>query len=104
MDTLEAIRTRRSIRKYLDKPVPEELVQKLLAAAMQAPSARNQQPWQFVVIDDRSILGKIPEFMPNASMAADAPLIQSVRAASQSSLIEIREGFEAEIVKMTEDF
>jgi hypothetical protein len=38
------------------------------------------------------------------TMAADAPLIQSVRAASQSSLIEIREGFEAEIVKMTEDF
>ena len=38
------------------------------------------------------------------TMAADAPLIQSVRAASQSSLIEIREGFEAEIVKMMEDF
>jgi nitroreductase len=48
MDALEAIRTRRSIRTYLDQPVPEELVQKLLAAAMQAPSARNQQPWQFV--------------------------------------------------------
>ena len=74
MDAIEAIFTRRSIRRYLDKPVPEELVQKLLAAAMQAPSARNQQPWQFVVIDDRATLAKIPEFMPNAAMAADAPL------------------------------
>ena len=54
MDVLEAIHTRRSIRKYVDQPVPEELVQKLLAAAMQAPSARNQQPWEFVVIDDRA--------------------------------------------------
>jgi nitroreductase len=74
VDTLQAIHTRRSIRKYLDKPVPQELVQKLLAAAMQAPSARNQQPWQFVVIDDRSILTKIAELMPTAAMASKAPL------------------------------
>ena len=74
MDTLEAIRTRRSIRTYFHRPVPEELIQNLLAAAMQAPSARNQQPWPFVVIDDRAILAKIPEFMPNAAMAEHAPL------------------------------
>ena len=73
MDTLQAIHTRRSIRKYLDNPVPEELVQKLLATAMQA-RARNQQPWQFVVIDDRSILTKIAELMPTAAMASKAPL------------------------------
>ena len=74
MDTLDAIRTRRSIRTYLDRPVPEELIQKLLVAAMQAPSARNQQPWQFVVIDDRAILARIPKVMPNAGMAGSAPL------------------------------
>ena len=74
MDTLQAIRTRRSIRVYQDKPVPDELTQKLLAAAMQAPSARNQQPWHFVIIDDRAILAEIPPFMPNAAMAAAAPL------------------------------
>ena len=74
MDALHDIRTRRSIRAYQDKPVPEELIQTLLAAAMQAPSACNQQPWQFVVIDDRTILTKIPTFMPNAAMVANAPL------------------------------
>ena len=74
MDVLEAIRTRRSIRKYLNQPVPEELMQELLAAAMQAPSARNQQPWQFVVIDDRAILAEIPTFMPNAAMVGQRPL------------------------------
>jgi nitroreductase len=74
MEVLKAIHTRRSIRKYGNQPVPEERIQALLAAAMQAPSARNQQPWQFIVIDDRELLKKIPEFMPNAAMAAEAPL------------------------------
>ncbi len=74
MDTLEAIFTRRSIRKFLADPISEELTQKVLAAAMQAPSARNQQPWQFVVIDDRAILAAAAARMPNAAMAAHAPL------------------------------
>ncbi len=72
MDALEAIFTRRSIRKFQPQPVAEEIIHKLLAAAMQAPSARNQQPWQFVVIDDRATLDAIPAFMPNASMVARA--------------------------------
>jgi nitroreductase len=74
MDTLEAIRTRRSVRKYEGRPVPEEVVQQLLAAAMNAPSARNQQPWQFVVIDDGRILADVAEINPNAPMARNAPL------------------------------
>jgi nitroreductase len=74
MDALEAIRTRRSVRKYRDQPVPEELVQKLLAAAMNAPSARNGQPWQFVVIDDGRMLADVAEINPNAQMARSAPL------------------------------
>jgi nitroreductase len=74
MDTLTAIHTRRSIRKYEDRPVPQELVDKLLAAAMSAPSARNAQPWQFVVIDDRPMLTEIARINPNAQMAAKAPL------------------------------
>jgi len=74
MDTLDAIHTRRSIRKYRPETVDEELVRKLLAAAMQAPGARNQQPWHFIVIDDRATLDAIPGIMPNASMAAEAPL------------------------------
>ncbi len=74
MDTLEAIHSRRSVRRYEDRPVPEELVRKLLAAASSAPSARNQQPWQFVVIDDRQILAEIAVVNPNAQMARRAPL------------------------------
>lgn len=74
METLKTIKTRRSIRQYETRPVPSELVTQLLAAAMQAPSAMNQQSWQFVVIDDRAILDAIPSYHPNAEMCAQAPL------------------------------
>ena len=74
MDALEAIRTRRSIRKYDDKPVPDEVVQELLAAAMSAPSACNTQPWHFVVITDRGLLAEVPKVNPHAGMARAAPL------------------------------
>ena len=74
MDALHAIRTRRSIRAYQDKPVAEELVQQILTAAMYAPSAGNARPWQFVVINDRKLLQEIPEVHPHAPMADQAPL------------------------------
>lgn len=74
MDVLEAIRTRRSIREYRKKRVPRKVVRELLAAAMSAPSARNAQPWQFVVIDERAILAGYAIRHPNAEMASRAPL------------------------------
>lgn len=74
MDVFEAIRTRRSIRRFQTAPVAEEMVAEILAAGMSAPSARNAQPWQFVVIDDRATLEAIPQINPNAPMAAHAPL------------------------------
>jgi F420 biosynthesis protein FbiB-like protein len=48
---LELVRTRRSIRRYLDKPVPREWIEKILDAARWAPSAHNRQPWRFAVIE-----------------------------------------------------
>ena len=74
MDVLETIRTRRSIRKYLDKPVSKDVLQQVLTAAMSAPSACNAQPWQFVVLEDRKLLGEVPKIHPYAAMAAEAPL------------------------------
>ena len=74
MDTIEAIHTRRSIREYQDKPVPDELVTEILKAAMASPSARNQQPWEFVVITDPDLREKIPSVSPFTQMIVDAPL------------------------------
>ena len=50
MDTMEAIAARRSVRKFIDRPVTEETVNAVLAAAILAPSGKNHQPWRFVVV------------------------------------------------------
>jgi nitroreductase len=78
MEAYEAILTRRSIRAYTDQPVSEELIRKLLVAAMSAPSAGNGQPWQFVVITERRVLYALAEFMPFGKMLKQAPLAFAV--------------------------
>lgn len=55
MEVSEAIRTRRSIRVYEDKPVEEEKLRKVLEAARLAPSAGNRQPWRFIVVTDPKV-------------------------------------------------
>ncbi len=50
MNTLDAIAKRRSIRRYKDTPVPDEMLQCILEAAIQAPSGKNKQPWRFVIV------------------------------------------------------
>jgi nitroreductase len=72
MDAIEAIKTRRSIRHFTQEPVPESLIRELLEAAMFAPSAGNQQPWHFVVIDDEKLLQQIPTVHPYAAMVREA--------------------------------
>jgi nitroreductase len=74
METLDAIFFRRSIRKYTDQPVPDELVNDLLKAAMAAPSAGNEQAWQFIVIRDRALLDAIPKFHPYSAMLKHASI------------------------------
>jgi nitroreductase len=74
MDALEAIFTRRSIRKFKEDPVDAGTVKKLLSAAMSAPSAQNQQPWRFVVVTDRALLADLTTVHPYAKALAEAPL------------------------------
>lgn len=74
METLEAIFTRRSIRKFKADPVPKEMLEAVLRAAMAAPSAGNAQPWHFIIVDAKEILEEIPKLNPYAKMATEAPL------------------------------
>ncbi|OFV80422.1 MAG: NADH dehydrogenase [Acidobacteria bacterium RBG_16_64_8] len=69
---MEAIMTRRSVRKYTDQPVSDDMVNDLLRAAMAAPSAQNQQPWEFVVVRDRSLLSGLADAQPYAGMVRGA--------------------------------
>jgi nitroreductase len=65
---------RRSIRLYSSAPVSEAAVQKLLEAAMAAPSAAAKDPWRFVVIRNRRTLSAVAAALPNGQMLADAAL------------------------------
>jgi nitroreductase len=80
MDALDAILTRRSVRVYTDRPIADDQIELLLRAGMAAPTAGNQQTWEFVVIDDRSLLDAIPAVHPYAQMCAEAPLCLAVCA------------------------
>jgi nitroreductase len=74
MDLLQALMTRRTVRRFEPKPVPSEMVDTLLRAAMQAPSAANAQPWHFILITDRETLEKVTEFHPAAESLHQATL------------------------------
>jgi len=50
MNTIETIKTRRSVRKYKNMPVPKELLQQIVEAGICAPSSMNKQPWRFIVV------------------------------------------------------
>ena len=62
---LENIQTRTSIRQFTGEKILQEHVDKLLHAAMSAPSAINRQPWAFVVVTDQQLLDQMGEAMPN---------------------------------------
>ncbi len=72
VDAIEAILSRRSIRNYTSQKVSDELIKELLEAAMSAPSAGNEQPWHFVIINDRNLLGEITRFHPYSGMLRKA--------------------------------
>ena len=74
LEVFEAIKGRRSIRKYTKKPVPEDLVLKILEAGRWAPSASNMQPWSFIVLKDEEVRRRVAEVTAYGKFLADAPL------------------------------
>ena len=68
------IYTRVSIRKYQDKPVEKEKTMAILRAAMQSPSAANQQPWEFYVVTNKEKLEMLSKVSPYVGMTKEAPI------------------------------
>ncbi len=64
---MNSIFTRRSVRNFKDTRVEDEKVEKILRAAMQSPSAANQQPWEFIVVRGQKNLTELSKFNPYAS-------------------------------------
>ncbi len=73
METLQAIKLRRSVRKFTPNPIPKETILKLLDAARFAPTARNVQPWEFIVVTDAKIRVRMSSFIENGPFIKDAP-------------------------------
>ncbi|HHX10776.1 MAG TPA: nitroreductase family protein [Firmicutes bacterium] len=75
MDVIEAIKKRRSIRRFKDKPIPEDVLRELLDCARVAPSAGNRQPWVFYVLKDPDIRQKLMEASGNQPHVGQAPVV-----------------------------
>ena len=75
MDVTEAIRQRRSVRKYTDEEVSDDDVAQLLDAALWAPSAGNVQPWEFVVVKDKETKHKLSDAALNQTFVEKAPVV-----------------------------
>ena len=75
MDVSEAIRMRRSIRKFKPDPIPEEKIKLLLESARLAPSGTNTQPWRFIVVRDDDTKTKLQKAAHNQRHVKRAPVI-----------------------------
>jgi len=74
MNVSEAIRTKRAVRKFQDKPLPEDVVHTILNAGRRSQSSKNEQGWQFIAIRDKAILKAISETGIYAGHLAGAAL------------------------------
>lgn len=71
---MDAISKRRSVRKYTDQGVSDELIKKILSAAMSAPSAGNEQPWHFIVVKNKGMLKDLSNCSPYSKAVCAAPV------------------------------
>jgi nitroreductase len=72
MDFIEVIKKRRSVRDFADKPIPRDALEKIVDAARFAPTARNVQPWEFLVVTDKEALKKIAAIAEHGKFIVNA--------------------------------
>jgi nitroreductase len=75
MEVLQAIKTRRSVREYASKPIPDDIMERMRQAIRFAPSACNFQPWRFILVTDAELRRKVAHASNNQLWMADAPVI-----------------------------
>ncbi len=116
MDVYECLRSRRTVRKFSDRKVSDDVLDKILNAARWAPSSRNQQPWELIVVTQKSTLREMGEIASTGSFIADAPIAIAIlmknadqpgmdagRALQQMEIMAWSEGLGTCFVTLTED-
>lgn len=78
MNVSEAIRTKRAVREFLDKPLPAEVVTTILNAGRRSQSSKNEQAWQFIAVRDKSILKELSQCGEWAGHLAGAALAVAI--------------------------
>jgi len=98
MDVIKAIKTRRTIRHFIDKPVSEDALKNVIDAARWAPSACNRQGWRFIVIKDKNQIDRLEKAGVSYSIAGEnlalAPTVQTAHTGLMNS-----EGHRANILE-----
>jgi nitroreductase len=87
MEVIDAIRSRKSVRSYLDKAVEKEKLSRVLEAARMAPSAGNRQEWRFVVVTDPEKRGRLGEEAAGQRFIAEAPVVIAVCAQTDGRIM-----------------
>jgi nitroreductase len=75
MEFYDVIRTRRSVRRYSDRDVPGEVLERVLDAARLAPSANNKQPWRYIIVREQPRREEIARIAANQTFIAQAPVV-----------------------------
>ena len=75
MRVFEAIRKRRSVRGYLDKPIPEDALVRILEAGRLAPSAKNRQEWRFIIVKNPKVRKMLAKAANDQSFVGQAPVV-----------------------------
>lgn len=101
---LTLMRSRRSIRRYLADPVPDEVLQQVLEAGRWAPSANNQQPWVFVVVQDEQIRKQVAAhatyYLARHARVDEAPVLIALCAQARSRLSRRQPGGDVRMAGM----
>lgn len=90
MDLFEAIKNRRSIRRFEDKSVPEDLVKKIIEAGQWAPSACNRQDWKFIIVENKEVKERILK-ETTAHFVGKAPLLIFVVYSNRTDNLEYKD-------------
>jgi nitroreductase len=78
MQPIELLKTRRSVRAYTPQAVPREIIEDIIDCGRLAPTARNEQPWEFVVVTDKAVRSGIAQAADYGRFIADAPVCVAV--------------------------
>lgn len=87
-DAIEVLRSRRSIRNYTEEPVSQNIIEEIIDCARLAPTAMNDQPWDFIAITKRDLLEQIPPMLGHAEFIAKAAFAVLVLARETCYAVE----------------